>query len=392
MASVERQNSIFRKYITVAQDSASANLSTSGKPSRDMPTKEKQPMDWKNIADQLAESGMGDMHGTMCLHQRFAELTKEEILAALDEIPGLGLYAVSAAVLERRLIEELSRKDPEMALTRFIDRIADDRSGLVSQLSNDLKEWARKDPGKAEAWFDQQIAAGKFDGKTIDNKSWNRFEFEGAIIGAILASNPEAAAKRLAAFPEDQRGNILRGSSFGSLNEESQVGFAELVRSQLPEKEQASAISSLAGQLSHSGYEKVTAYLDRIDATPAERKASAEEVAETRMVYRSNNNPVTRQEIDSMRAWVATQSPGSTDNTTGIALGIAVRDGGSMKFSEGLALVKDYSAASGGNEEVLASFLEAQRYRVGSNRDEARALAETLTDVKRREKIIFELH
>jgi len=64
-------------------------------------------------------------------------------------------------MLESMIINPLVEKDPELALTRFIGRLDDDRGQMRWQLSRALKNWMEKDPAKAQVWFDQQIAAGE---------------------------------------------------------------------------------------------------------------------------------------------------------------------------------------------------------------------------------------
>ena len=86
-------------------------------------------------------------------------MTREELLAALDEVATLDLTDNARGMLEQMLIGPLIEKAPELVLTRFIDCLQDARSGLKWHLPNALREWAKNDPAKADAWFDQQIAA-----------------------------------------------------------------------------------------------------------------------------------------------------------------------------------------------------------------------------------------
>jgi hypothetical protein len=71
-------------------DSPHPKNAPSGKPAKD-----KEPLDWKQIAAQFAEmqqsGGMGDMRTMMRFQQRLQAMTQEELVAALDEIGALDL-------------------------------------------------------------------------------------------------------------------------------------------------------------------------------------------------------------------------------------------------------------------------------------------------------------
>ena len=263
--------------------------------------------------------------------------------------------------------------------------LADRANEYVAQ----AEPWVmKKDPAKAAAWFDQQIAAGKFDSKSLDGESRPRQRFEGALINVLLASDPDAAGRRLGAIPEDQRGEVLSQYQFQSLKEESQLAFAKLVRSQVPADEQADTFAQQASYLvSRDGYSKVSEYLDRIEATPAERTKCAEEAAESKL-SNHNGKKVTRENLDEMREWVTTQAPEALGSITGKALGNAMQGSRKMEFSEAADLAVQYNQTSD-NDEVLASFLESWSAR--ENKEQARALAEKITDEKRREEILKDL-
>lgn len=59
----------------------------------------------------------------------------------------------------------------------------------------------------------------------------------------LLGSDPDAAGRRLAALPEDQRDEALSQFSFQPFKEENQAAFAKLVRDEIPEKEQARTLA-----------------------------------------------------------------------------------------------------------------------------------------------------
>ncbi|NJM37950.1 MAG: hypothetical protein HC845_08910 [Akkermansiaceae bacterium] len=153
----------------------------------------------------------------------------------------------------------------------------------------------------------------------------------------------------------------------------------------MPEKESADALASRAASLAYSeSYAVVTEYLDRIQATPAERAASVEQSAERKMYYLSSKRKVIREDIDAMREWANAQSPETTDQATGKALAAATQSGKKLEFSEAVALATHYHDAAG-NDEVLVSFLSAAGY---TDKEQARSLVEKIADPEKREKLL----
>ena len=90
-----------------------------------------------------------------------------------------------------------------------------------------------------------------------------------------------------------------------------------------------------------------------------------------------------------MREWVTTQAPESTGNVTGKALANAIQNGRKIEFSEAAELAVEYNSAAN-NDDVLSSFLDS--YGSRQNKEQARVLAEKISDPKRREEILKKLN
>ena len=388
IATLEQESSLLQKQLCAAR---SADESARPKPNTSRKsTQEMEPIRWQNIAGKItALQRGGDMPDLTRFQQQLASLSRTELVAALDEIAALDLPPESRAILEGMLIGPLIEQDPELALTRFIGRLHDERSPLGGQLSAALTKWAEKDPEQATAWFDRQIAAGTFDSRTLDGRARSRTQFEGALIAVLLSSSPDSAARRLDALPEDQRAEVLKHHLPGSIKQEDLLAFANLARRELPESEQ---IQSIAGQVSrwasNDDYSAVTGYLDRINASPAERVACVERAAESRFQSLSTERKITRQDIDQLRAWTDAQSPESTDRATGKALTSALQGGGKTEFSEIAGLAIQYHDAGGSDELLIPLF---RNWRTLSHKEQARALAEGIADEKRRTQILEKL-
>ena len=392
ISSIERDSSVLRERIQARASGASADALEARPDAPGKSTKSQEAIDWKKVAASFAEmrsgNGMQDMRASIRLQNRLQNFTKEQLVSALDEIAALDLADADRDQLEQMLIRPLLEKDPEFTLNRFIDRVQGEHSSVGWQLSHGLQKWVEKDAGAAIAWFDAQIAAGKFDSKSLDGKSQSRIQFEGSVISSLLASDAPAAWDRLGALPEDQRAEALSRFQFTSVKEEDQLAFADLVRDKIPAHEQGSVLARQATQIvATADYDKVSDYFSRIKATPEERAACAEEAAEVKMRNYSQKKP-TREDFETMRAWLSSEAPEAKDRITGEILGNAMQGGKKMEFSEASELAIHYHESSG-NDEVLGAFLESWPAR--NHKTEARALAEKISDEKLRKEILKRL-
>ncbi len=381
LSAMERENVTLQTHLSAARFT-----SPGADPSAAKATKDTGPIDWKKIAREQ-QGVLGDPRIMMRFHRRLKAMTREEILSSLDEIAKLDLPANSRSMLEQTLVGQLVQLDPELALTKFIDCLQDERSGIKHQLPAAFQKWAKKDPQKAAAWFDQQIASGKFDSKSLDGRNSFRLLFEGVMIGSLLSSDPAAAALRLAALPEGQREEVINNNSVNSFKQDNPAAFAKLVREQLSAKDQTRIIAQQASQMVwNGGYAKVTEYLNLIGATPAERSASVDQAAISRIQSLPENQKVTREDIDALRDWVGSQSVDSLDRVTGKYLGEAVRGNTRLDFTEAAGLAVQYSQASG-NDDSLGAFLESWPV-YNNHKQEARVLAEQIAGEQLRAQIL----
>lgn len=395
ISKLKAENSELAQQIQRASRSGSVSSSDPSNPDRESTAsgKKKPALDWKRIAaDLLAieQQDSGDPRPKIRLQQQILKLSAEEIAEALDQIAALDLTDESRGGLEELLFGPLVQKDPRLALERFFDRADPDKREKKSwQLSNALKAWADKDPAAATEWLDKRIADGVFDSTTLNGQSKLRMQFEGSFLASLLSTDSAAMEKRLAAFPPDQRQQLL--SEFNQVKERDQTAFAAIVRGQLPEDQQARVLARPAAHLAVNGYALAGAYLDRINATPKERAAAVEEATQRRIVILSQIGKVTISELDEMRTWSDAQSPGSANLSTGRALAAYSRAGSfdqKASFNEALKLANHYLEQTG-NDDVLVGFLEDRP--AAENLEISRTLAEKIQDPKRREKALSTL-
>ena len=399
ISAMEKESVLLRQQIADVRSTSQASAgvtkkrTTSGKLAKD-----KEPIDWKTLAPQVVDwyyrRDIGDLNTKMRFDQRMQSMTKEERLAALEEISALDLPADARRIFALRIIGPLQDEDPEFALTHCIDCMKDALDVLSEPLSEALKNLAKKDPAKAQAWLDQQIASGKFDSKSLDDENHSRMLFEGKLFGVLIGTDPEAAEKRLQAIPVDQRFSVMAKAPLDLINEDKQLAYADLIRRQLPYQSEKSAMIAKYGNglVRGDGFTAVDAYLDRIAATPGERTATIREVAfrDTMEKFSQNsaNQTFSRENLDAIHEWVSKQAPGNADTLFGAALASAAHFSWQGKFVDSAALAQQYDAASG-NQDVLTGFLEDRASYF--HRDEVRELAQQITDEKRREQILKHL-
>ena len=358
LSAVEDQNTRLREQIasvrSTSGDAATAKTTGHGK-NGSKPAAAKK-INWKELAAKQKDMERGqsiqDMRAMIELQKNLLGMSTEELVAQLDEIEALDITPEAKAGLQGMLIGMLAQKDPKMALDRFADRMEDDRSGSMSwQVAQAFQQWSNKEPEAALAWLDAQLAAGKFEGKSLDGRNDVRLRLEGAVLANLIATNPSAAIERLAKIPESQRAQIFQGGMMFNVKPGSEKAMADLIRSQLPEKDQATTLGQSASMLvQQGGYDRVTQYLKDIDASPAEREAIASQSVQMKL-RNSQDLAKLAPALEEGRTWAEAQAPGSGDRVIGKALGSMPN----FKQASEMALSMHEKS---GNDEVLIAFIE----------------------------------
>ena len=323
----------------------------------------------------------------MMFNQRLGSMTKEELVAALDDIAGLGVSKKIRERMEEMVVFPFMHKFPEFAVTQLTSRYQAAGGVCAMYLADAFGKWAEMNAGKAEAWMDQQISSGTFDTKALDGKRWMQESYEGALVAVMLSKNDgDGAARHLDRVPASQRKDFITGivAARSGFPADEQAGFAKLVRGHVPEAGQAEVFGVEAGQLS-GNLSDIPGYLERIGATPEERAICLGYAASTNIAHISWNRKVTREDVVAMREWANTEMPEAVDRFTGEALGKAGERHIKMNFAEAADFAVEFNDAAG-NDEVLAAFLGTEAAR--SNKLQARALAGKISDESRRAEIL----
>lgn len=388
LARLDEQNAALQANLAKAHTATPPETNGVDRSAKESGARSGKAIDWRKNAAQLAElkngGGAGGLSSAMAFRQQLDAMSERELLDALDEIAKLDLPREEFAVMEAALASALMRKSPEAHLARFMDRLDNRNDPVSSQLPNALSTWAKKDPAAAIAWFDRQIAEGTFDSKSLDGKSNSRVYFEGILIATVLAADPQTAESRLAGLAPEHRKDAL-GFSRVMIGEAESLPFAELIRKQLPKSDQAGVIASAAPFGNSCDYDKVTAYLDRISASPAERNACVEEATGNAMLSMARKRKPTLEDFERLQSWARKESPGIANQVAGKALLRLAETNRGLKFPEAVDLALQLHDGGGG-DEVLMPLIESGEARLDAA--SARKLAERIADEKRREEYV----
>lgn len=385
-ATLEREITVISERIRQERTAGDAELKTREAEEKARKEKDKK-IDWKDLAGKMDQmrngGGMPDMRAMLRMQRLLMDLSGEELCAQLDEIATLDLEDAAKKQLQGMILGVLAEKDPKLALERFGDTLGDENSGMYWLLSSALRQWADKEPAAAIAWLDKKIAAGKFESKSLDGKNQSLNRFEGALVGALLKTDPAAATARVTALPESQREDFFQQGFYFQLGKESEAAYAKLVRDSMAADKVGGILAQTAGTLSfQGGFERVDGFIASAHATDEEKKAIVEQVMENKLSQHGDAK-ISVEELDKARAWGTGQSPGVVNKATGEALAGTIWRGGNFKEASELAL--QYNASSG-NDEVLAAFLKSDPVRHRSA-DEAKALIAQIKDPALREEI-----
>lgn len=229
-------------------------------------------IDWPQIAGQgIATSPSGQIETDSeygRLLKRLEAMSGSQLVAAWDELAEAKLHPDARARFEGLILGSLTREDPELALNRFTDRLADPSTGTLL-LSPGYRDWAMKFPLKARLWLDARIK----DGTLNEDATWMgtpaRVLFERELIRNLLLSGTDQVEARLNAIPHPWRVSALQGTETA----QTQRAYASLVRKYFPERDRMAEFGRMAAAARyHEGLDGVTNILDRIEASPEERE------------------------------------------------------------------------------------------------------------------------
>lgn len=392
--SLDHKNTRLRDRITAAKattDDASGpsaiwQRTPNGGSSRTGKLSSTKPNEWRILAEGILREkseGIEDPRMELRLATRLAKMSAEEMLAAYDEIAASDMAPDELIFLRNQFFNAASEKDPERTLRHFDGLLSGEETSMRGSVSTAFHKWFFKDPATATAWFDETIAAGKFESKRLDGQNQTLLDFTTPVIQAQLASDPAASLARLKTLPEGQRVELLQ--KFSEIAQGTELAFADLVRQGLPENQRETAFLNATTLMAiQQGFAKVGEFLDTIGATPEERSGIAQTTACAGLAQRMTRNDQANPKalVHGMREWLARQAPHEADRISGTALAVTVQ---SIGFEKAAALVAELHAETG-SDELLAGFLD--RAAMQSHPAETIAMANQIKDPALRDKVI----
>jgi hypothetical protein len=347
-----------------------------------------EDIDLAALAEAVENSGGGrvpDLKQLVRMQTALLDADPEEIIALAERVAELDASERAKTGIIQQLVQSLSGKAPREGLVLAMESPYLDLEKQTWTFSHGFAGWIEEDPPGALAWFDEHIAAGAFDTRTLDGKSKARTQFEASALSELIGSNPSAARARLEALPASHRADILRQGQFLTLTEGSEADFAHLVRQLVPADEQAAVFTAQAGGLARrDGYDGVTGFIHKIGATAEERQNIASHAANSTFQQMGwQGRTPAPGELDALRAFVAAQAPAAADTITGEA--IAHLASKQENFETAIGLVRDLHAASP-SDDLLVGFLEEKH--LVRDPEAAIELAGRIENPERRQAII----
>ncbi|MCX6865445.1 MAG: hypothetical protein NTV46_04360 [Verrucomicrobia bacterium] len=140
------------------------------------------------------------------------------------------------------------------------------------------------------------------------------------------------------------------------------MAFAGLVRSHIPAEQQVAVLFQAAPYFRNlEDYPVFSAYLEKLEATPAERIACTEKFAGANINRISNYRKVNRQDIDAIRSWFREIAPEGVDSSNGRVLTEAMSNRvTSMRLAQASEIALEL-LETGATDEVLATLLETAK-------------------------------
>lgn len=389
LTTLEAENLQLQKHAAaiVAENSPEALFPATDRKKTATPGVTEGKWDWVAVGlminEERLKSRYSDTHAEF--DKRLAAMNTEELLAAVEEILTLDLPRQTQRDLLSILMEQLVNADPELVLRNFFGRL-----GRFFEYSNAWGKWMGKDLDSAMAWFDEQIAAGIMEGKSLDGRESIRNEFETILIKQLFTTNPPGAVERMESLPRNHFVHITENFSLSGIEPENQKTFADLLRRHLSEKDSIERI--LSGlQRFNDDFTRDEAFMERIGVTPAERSACLKKVMDNWCLDQAFVGTITIARIETLRTWMEAQSPGLAPDLPQEVIRYITRSNRQSKMS--LEQVKEIAAhfqtLEGGNEILADALFRCAN--VNHRKNFVTALAEMLPDEQQRMKILIQL-
>ncbi|MDB6135837.1 MAG: hypothetical protein JWM59_4080 [Verrucomicrobiales bacterium] len=335
---------------------------------------------------------MPDLKTLVKVQSSILEMSTEEISTLLEETAASELSEEEKAAVESMLVQSLAQKDPKAAVMAGADLLDDSGSGDRNRwmLNSAFNQWVVRNPQEAAAWYDEQLAAGKFENKALSEVNEVRVSFESGLISSLLLKDPAAAEARLAALtPEERVATLSRGWDI-PVTPEGQDAFVRTARNVVEERDQAGVIANYARMIGDRGkLEDVSAFLAKSGSAGEERQQIIQQAASGQIVkeLRESGTSPTLESTAAWRTWVQENSPEGASGIIGQSMGEALNYN-EFSFDKAASLLPEMVPAADRDVAVVA-FLDKARWRAKG--DAAVSLAQSIQDEALRTKAMENL-
>ncbi len=331
--------------------------------------------DWRQIARRLREferlGPLGNSRLSYFLDRRLAKMLPAEIADSIDLVATLELAPDERAVLLYRLAIALAGREPDLLLTRFPEFVAGENESLRGAALSAYGTWLGSDFQAATAWFEREIAAGRFVEKGLGKGTALLEDYERPLIRKLVRNDIAAVSRRLDDLPLARRDEVF--PEYFSVPAGQEGEFGEMVRDKITGEVQGRLVAAAARVRWETG--RLPAVADFLDAVGADSEArgDAAVLACNADLERTMELGATFESVDELRKWSATAAPDAVGAVTGTALAAFVTDD-PQSFADAAARAAAYAQADG-DDHALKMFLRLTLPQDDSDLSRVRAAA-----------------
>lgn len=295
---------------------------------------------WKATKDA---SQAGELSKTVEaeLAKRMAESSPDELAALIAVLDSSSASKPVAEQIEVMIYEHLAAKEVRKSLELGLPRMYTASQKIRKSLYQIFQTWGRNQPNKAEAWLDQQIAAGMLDSQSADGMNRPRNGFEIAMLDVyVYLPTLDAFKARVEKIPPDIRKFALEAIQHQWVRPHLEKELMEVVRTHLSKDIATEAVMSIAtGRAMDTGYDAASQTLKTAEFNQEEIARAVKMAAGSQIYKLSCKGTVSQKDFDDARNWIRSMSPETLNSDTSALLVLIAQTRRPQKYEESLSLL-----------------------------------------------------
>ncbi|MDB6136750.1 MAG: hypothetical protein JWM59_4993 [Verrucomicrobiales bacterium] len=341
--------------------------------------------DLRELARLMAEGQNADPLPILKIRAQLAAMDAKSLDALLAAAEVMDLPPNQRRLVYDRLLSQLADKDPALATStgmRVVAGLSGNEATLLwmNPLPNALREWARKDPAAARAWYAEQLKSDAFQNRGLGDSDLDGWMASGLFTGLMWGGSRQSGLEFLETLDDAGKGIALR--RFGTFNK-SAADQADILRLASGIQDPGARVDALMGAtltLSGTDLDGTAAFISQA-GLPAE-DARRLLVAAAVEPLRSTKDVDVGARLD----WLRAQTPADQrDKALGYFLGEAT-----FTNHAGVRAKVDAELAGGASDAFLGAFIRNAAHRT-STMDIAVDYLERLTDPAERSRTLREI-